>query len=62
MLIHYIYPNPSSKENIPKRQLILACFDRGESMIKSIALLLHKRHLKERGLLKAYKAHNPSIP
>jgi hypothetical protein len=26
------------------------------------ALLFHKRHLKKRGLLKAYKAHNPSIP
>jgi hypothetical protein len=26
------------------------------------ALLFHKRHLKGRGLLKAYKAHNPSIP
>jgi hypothetical protein len=26
------------------------------------ALLFHKRHLKERGLLKAYKAHNPVIP
>jgi len=25
-------------------------------------LLFHKRHLKRRGLLKAYKAHNPSIP
>jgi hypothetical protein len=36
MLVHYIYHNPSSKEIIPKRQLILACFDIGESMIKSI--------------------------
>jgi len=36
MLIHYIYHNPTSKEIIPKRQLILACFDREGSMIKSI--------------------------
>jgi hypothetical protein len=36
--------------------------DKVKDIEVTLALLIPKRHLKGRGLLKAYKAHNPGIP